>query len=39
MDLGCAIYTEDSDFAILAELRGRVRLPFYLLVNFSAGVE
>ena len=39
MDLGCAIYTENSDFAVLAELGGRVRLPFDLLVYFSASVE
>ena len=39
MDLCCAIYTENSDFAVLAKLWGRVRLPFDLLVDFSAGVE
>ncbi len=39
MDLGCAIYTENSDFAVLAKLWGRMRLPFDLLVNFSAGAE
>ena len=39
MDLSCAINTENSDFAVLAKLGGRVRLPFDLLVNLSAGVE
>ena len=39
MDLGCAIYTENSNFAVLAKLGRRVRLPFDLLVDFSASIE
>ena len=39
MDLGCAIYTENSDLAVLAKFGGGVSLAFDLLVDLGAGVE
>lgn len=39
MDLGCAIYTENSNLAVLAKPGGRVSLPFDLLIDLGAGVE
>ena len=39
MDLGCAVYTENSDLAVLAKFGRCVRLPFDLIIDFNAGLE